>query len=374
MRKAIILIALIFIFAFPQKVMAEDTVIKNTADMFNLDDADRDLKRISSEYEIEGFSLKDTVLKMVSGEYDFSLKNVLKTVLDIAVGQAGDVLYIMKRIIILVLLTSVLEMISGSFSSSGVSKMGQYACSAVMIITIMQSFYYASDMAVQAVNDISETSTTLQPLYVLIMTAEGKAAKMTAAMPVLYSAATVLNHLVKKFVVPGIMFSALMTFINSMSERDILMEFANLISSLCKWSVKGCAGVFMFIMSIIKIGVPSTGLMVGKSIKTAAEAVPVAGSLMSSAAETAASITMAMGNSITAAIMMFIVFISIVPIIRLGMIMLIYKVTAAAIEPVASKRIVRCISQAADYASIFTGLVFTSEVMFITVTALLLSV
>ena len=54
--------------------------------------------------------------------------------------------------------------------------------------------------------------------------------------------------------------------------------------------------------------------------------------------------------------------------------MLIYKVTAAAVEPVASKRIVGCISQAADYASILTGLVFTSEIMFLTVTALLLSV
>ncbi len=299
---------------------------------------------------------------------------MLKTLIRLAAGQAADVLYIMRRIIILVLLTSVLETLSSSFSSEGVSKLGQYVCSAVLVITVMQSFSYASQTVTAAVSTIAQTANTLQPLYMVIMTATGKAAKMTAAVPILYASTAVLNYAVEKIVVPGILFAALITFINSISERDILMEFAKLLSCLSKWSVRLLAGAFMFIMSLIKIGVPDTAIIAGKSIKTAAEAVPVAGPLVSSAAETAAAVTASMGNSITAAIMIFIVAVSIMPVIRLSVIMLIYRLTAALTEPIAPKRIVKCIGQAAEYTAILTGVVFTAEIMFITATALMLAV
>ena len=95
---------------------------------------------------------------------------------------------------------------------------------------------------------------------------------------------------------------------------------------------------------------------------------------MASAAETAAGLVSSIGNSITAAVMIFIVLASIAPVIRLAAIMIIYKLTAAITEPVAPKRIVKCISKAADYTAVLTGVVFTAEIMFITVTALMLAV
>ncbi len=373
-KKALVLAFIMIICFFPQEALADDTTIESVTDMFNLTDVDDSLKEIGEDYGMEEFSLKDTVLKMMTGEYDFSFSGVIKTVLKLIAGQAADVIYMLRRVIILILLSAVLETLSSSFSSEGVSKLGQYVCSAVLIITIMQSFSYASQAASLAVDKIADTSNTLQPLYMLIMTAGGKAAKMSAAVPVLYASTTLLNYAVQNVVIPGILFAALITFINSISERDILMELAELMSFVCKWGVRICAGIFVFIMSVIRIGVPDVAVIAGKSIKTAAEAVPVVGSLMSSAAETAAALTTSTGNAITAAIMLFIVIMSIMPVIRLAVIMLVYKLTAALTEPIAPKRIVKCIERAADYTAILTGIVFTAEIMFITSTAIMLAV
>lgn len=376
MKKIVILLIIFIVFSLPQKVKAEtvDTAIENTVDMFELEKTDNELKRITSEYNMGGFSLKDTALKIISGEYDFSMGTIVKDIVRVICGQAAEVIYTMRKLIIIILLSAILEMLTLSFSSKGIGKLGQYVCSAVLIITIMQSFYFVSKTAVEAVNNIEETSKTLQPLYILIMTAEGKITKMTASVPVLYGSVSMLNYIVSRFVVPLIIFAALITFINSISERDILMEFADLLSTICKFSVKACAGVFVFEMSLIKIGVPDMAIIAGKTIKTAAEAVPIAGNLLSSAAETVTGITMAMGNSITAAVMIFIAVMSIIPVVRLGVIMLVYKFTAAAVQPVTSKRIVKCISQAGDYTAILMGIVFTAEIMFIVVTAIMLSV
>lgn len=373
-KKAFVLALVLLGCFFPQEVLAEDTTIESVVDMFNISEIDVELQSIGEEYGMEKFSLRDSVLKMVTGEYDFSFSEIVKAVLEIIAGQAKDVIYMMRRIIILILLSAVLETMSSSFSSEGVSKLGQYICSAVLIITIMQSFSYASGTASKAVDKIADTSNTLQPLYMLIMTAEGKAAKMSAAVPVLYASTSLLNRIVQNIVIPGILFAALITFINSISEKDILMELAELMSFLCKWSVRICAGAFVFIMSVIRIGVPDVAVIAGKTIKTAAGAVPVVGSLMSSAAETAAALTTSTGNAVTAAIMIFIVIMSIMPVIRLAAIMVIYKFTAAVTEPIAPKRIVKCIGRAADYTAILTGVVFTAEIMFITSTAIMLTV
>ena len=72
--------------------------------------------------------------------------------------------------------------------------------------------------------------------------------------------------------------------------------------------------------------------------------------------------------------MIFIAVISIAPVIRLAAIMLIYKAVAALTEPIASKRIVKCLNSAADYTGILMGLVFSAEIMFIIITALMLMV
>ena len=359
---------------FGQTALAEDMTIENAVDMYGIQEADMGLDEIGEENGVEDFSLRDTVLDMLSGDYDFSLSAIVQRVLRLVAGETADVIYIMKRIIILVLLAAMLEILSSSFSSEGVSKLGQYICSAVIIATVMKSFSYAADAAVDAVDTISGVSTTLQPLYMLIMTSNGRAVEMSAAVPVLYAAAAFINFAVKKFVVPAILLSALITFINSMSERDMLLELAGLMSSACKWGTRICSGAFVFVMSLIKIGTPEVAVIAGKSIKTAAGAVPVVGGLMASAAETAAGLVSSISNSITASVMIFIVLVSIAPVVRLAAIMLVYKLTAAVTEPVAPKRIVKCISKAADYAAILTGIVFTAEIMFITVTALMLAV
>lgn len=374
-KKILAMLIIVFaVAAFPAETYAAETTIENVADMFELSEADENLKDIAKDSGLGDFSLKDMVLKMVTGEEDFHFTDILKSFLKTAAGGTADVLHIMKRVILLILLSAVLETLTSSFKSSGASKLGEYVCSAVLIITIMQSFYYSAQTAFKAISNMTETTQTLQPLYMLIMTATGKATTMSIAVPILYSVTSLITFGVQKVIIPGIIFAALITFINSLSERDMMMEMADLMSFMCKWGVKICAGLFVFVMSLIKIGVPNSAIIAGKSIKTAVEAVPVVGSLMSSAAETAAMLTTSMGNSIAVAVMVFIALISIVPVIRLAMIMLIYKLTAALTQPVASKRIVKCLDRAADYAGILTGLVFTIEIMFITVTALMLAV
>ena len=369
-KKAAVILLSIMIF-LPFEAKAGDLTVEDAVELYRIDEADEALKGLG---EAEDFSLKETVLDMLGGEWEFSLSGIVQRIARIVAGEAAEVIYIMKKVIVLVLLSAILEALSSSFMTAGVGKLGQHICTAVMIATVIRSFSFAAEAAESAVDTINGISTTLQPLYMLIMTSNGRAAEMTVAVPVLYASAAVINFAVKRLVIPAILLSALITFINCLSERDMLLELADLLSRLCKWGTRLCAGAFVFIMSLIKIGTPETAALAGKTIKAAAQAVPVAGPVMASAAETAAEIVSSIGNSVTAAVMVFIALSAAAPVVRLAVITLVYKFTAAVIEPVASKRIVKSVAKAADYAGILTGAVFTAELMFIIVTALMLAV
>ena len=115
-KKAFVLALVLLGCFFPQEVLAEDTTIESVVDMFNISEIDVELQSIGEEYGMEKFSLRDSVLKMVTGEYDFSFSEIVKAVLGIIAGQAKDVIYMMRRIIILILLSAVLETMSSSFS------------------------------------------------------------------------------------------------------------------------------------------------------------------------------------------------------------------------------------------------------------------
>ena len=184
-KKAAVILLSIMIF-LPFEAKAGDLTVEDAVELYRIDEADEALKGLG---EAEDFSLKETVLDMLGGEWEFSLSGIVQRI----AREAAEVIYIMKKVILLVLLSAILEALSSSFMTAGVGKLGQHICTAVMIATVIRSFSFAAEAAESAVDTINGISTTLQPLYMLIMTSNGRAAEMTVAVPVLYASAAVIN-------------------------------------------------------------------------------------------------------------------------------------------------------------------------------------
>ena len=122
-------IVLIFCFGFAQMAYAAETTIESVADMFGLEEIDSELSDIAEDYGADNFSIKDIVLDMLAGNGAYGIKDLLKTIVRTALGSVSDVLYSMRKIIIIIILSALLEILCESFTSSSVSKIGQYVCS-----------------------------------------------------------------------------------------------------------------------------------------------------------------------------------------------------------------------------------------------------
>ncbi|MBR3992245.1 MAG: hypothetical protein IKI92_00085, partial [Anaerotignum sp.] len=156
------------------------------------------------------------------------------------------------------------------------------------------------------------------------------------------------------------------------SEKPMLGKFAELLRQCISWGRKGAAMLFMLLLSLQKIGGGAWNGLAAKTAKIAVGSVPVVGNIMGGAVETAAAVagTLRSGTLVAAAVFLLILCIPLV--IKLLVIMLIFKLTAAAAEFICEERLVECISAAGEYTGLLLGVVFLGEGMFLFSSLLLL--
>ena len=111
----------------------------------------------------------------------------------------------------------------------------------------------------------------------------------------------------------------------------------------------------------------------GKTAKAVVTSIPIVGDVMGGAVDTAAALTgMIRGGTLFATIIFLALFCA-VPLIRLAIMILIYKVTAAVSEPICESRVRKSINAAGDFSVLLFGALFLVECMFLFSAVLLLT-
>ena len=137
--------------------------------------------------------------------------------------------------------------------------------------------------------------------------------------------------------------------------------------------MKGIAFLFMALLSLQKLGGNLLNQGIGKTAKAVITSVPIVGDVMGGAVDTAAALTTMIRGGTLITTIIFLALLCAVPLIRLAIMILIYKITAAVSEPICETRLVKCISGAGDFSVLLFGALFLVECMFLFSAILLLT-
>ena len=136
--------------------------------------------------------------------------------------------------------------------------------------------------------------------------------------------------------------------------------------------MKGMAMGFMLLLSLQKIGGAATNGLATRTAKIVVGAVPIVGDIMGGTVEAAAAVlsTLKSGVLVTAAVLLLLLCLPL--LVKLLVIWLVFRLTAAASEFICEERLVDCISAAGEYTGLLLGIVFLGEGMFLFSALLLL--
>ena len=214
-------------------------------------------------------------------------------------------------------------------------------------------------MTMDAVKTITYTMEILLPILIAILISMGQIASGTIMSPLLLTAVTIFQFIIKNVILPAIFLSTVFTLLNCLTEKD----YVNQLAKFLRQAALFITGIVLTLMTGIiaiqgLIAKTSDSLIIGTAKYSLDAFIPIVGGF---AADTAELFLKCMG-SIKSVVGVFgillILCLILTPIIKILVIALVYKVTALLIEPVASKKI------AAGVADVGTCLIMMGSVLF----------
>lgn len=329
---------------------------------YDFDEIDDSLAQIFPE---EKLSFKDTVLGILDGEMELTGK-LLNRLVKEQVGYAfGSCKSNLIHMLLLALMAALFTNFSNVFQNKQISEMSFYVIYLMMIALTMNSFQSVTDWVSDGVNMISRFMSVFCPIYfVAVSVAKGS---VTAAA--FYNLVLFLIYLVElvisRFLLPVIHVYIMIRILNHLSEEDYLSKFAELLEIAVSWILKTFVAGIVGINLVQGLINPAIDTVKRSVITRGAEAIPGIGDVLGGTAEVVAGTAVLIKNGIGMAGAVICFALCIVPLVQVAMIVLMYKLSAAVIQPISDKRVIGCLESVSEGCRLLLSVVFTTGLLFL---------
>lgn len=311
------------------------------------------------------FDFNDYINKLINGEEAFSFSNIGKQLLNSVKGEISGNIGTFINLVTIALIAALFTNLSLAFKNSQVSETGYYITYLLLFGLLISTFIMASKIAADTIGAILDFMKALAPTYLMsVAFCTGATTSM-----VYYEGAllliTLVDFIIIKVVIPLINFYLVIMLANNLSKEDTLSKLAGLFSSAINWLLKSLLAAVIGFNTIQGLIVPVADQVKRSVLLKASEAIPAVGDALGGVTETILGAGVLLKNAIGVTGLIVIITICAVPLIKLLMIAVVYKVGSAALQPISDKRFIECISASAKSASMLLQTVFVGAVLFI---------
>lgn len=315
-----------------------------------------------------------TVVKAVKGELGLSPAEILKNFGGALFSEIHELLGIIRDMIIIVVLGAIFKALSSSLKTKSVSELGFYVNYIIVVTLLLSSFGGCVGVMRDFVGELCRFAEAAMPLMVSLMVISGNPGTAYVFNPIIMFGISGLEALINNFITPAIVFAAVLEIVNNISNGETLQKLAELVKKAASLSLKALAVIFGAVLSLQRISAPIVNGIAVKAAKTAVGAVPVVGQALNGAVDAVLYWSGAVKNGVMVAVILAIALMCLTPVIKIAAFMLVYKLTAALIQPICDKRIVNAVSAAGSLAAIALGACALAGVMFVFMAMIIISI
>lgn len=319
------------------------------------------------EYYIPGENgYNDNVEKIMTGNFSLNPINIFNYIWTMLIDEVTTSRSLIINIIIIATAAGILNILKCSLGPGGSGDAAFFSCFTLTAIAISKLLTTAIGYGANVIEHLTGFITKICPVITILLVSSGKAASAGSFYPVLSASIYAVSFIIDKFIIPLIYLSAILGIVNNIGERVQLKNLNNLIKSFSKWILTGILTVFTGINAIYGFSVPVLDAVSLKALKfTVGSCVPVVGGLVSDTVETVLSGAKLMKNAVGTAGIISVITICLVPIIKLGAIILMLKLAAASVEPITDKRICNMINDIISPITMIFSMVVSAAMLFI---------
>jgi len=308
---------------------------------------------------------RNSIYELIKSNGEFSFKHMIFGLLEFIFHELILNGQLLGTLLMLTLFSVVLQTMHHALERSAVSRIAYFVVYIVLIFIALNSFYLAAEYAQEAINTMSSFMIALIPLILGLMASFGNAVSVSFFHPIIIFLVNISGVLVSTIVLPLLFVSALMQIVSSLSENYKITQLADLFKSVSL----AVLGVFLTIfLGVTSVQGAASAVQDGIAMKTAkfitGNFIPVIGRTLTDAADTILSASLLLKNAIGIVGLLIVIFFAIFPALKIFAIAIIYKISAAVLQPVGGGPVITVLQTISTYIIYILGALLAVSFMF----------
>jgi len=327
---------------------------------------------IDSEYDI---NIHNVFNNLITGEKTNIGNTVLNKVLTILGSEVKENIAIIIKIICIAIISSILNNLANNYGNSEVTQIGVFISYISIIVIVMSSFNNILGIISTSITTLNSFIYSLVPILFSLVLATGSITTSTIFQPIILFLITAIDVLLTKIIIPVTLVYTVINIVSDIGEKVQLSKLAGIIKSTTVWALGLSLTLLIGVMSLEGSLSSSIDGVTGKTAKAAVtNFIPVVGKVLGDSVETVLGSINILKNGIGVVGVIVIVSICLAPIIKIAIIMGMYYLLSAIIEPICDNKIVKCINHVGDSMKMLLAIVTSISVMYIVAITLVVKI
>ena len=347
--------------------MEYETIINEQLDSMDLSQLEDILDELPEELPItDGLTVDSIINDLINGEPLFDSEKTIDIIKELFFTEVRSSIILGCEILAVCIIIGLLNNFSNSFGSKTVSSLGTIICGFVVIALCIGSFYRTYESCSQTMDIMTNTMLVLLPIMIPLLISMGGISSGSIMDPVIISSVTGFNFIMQHVVLPLIFLSAIFVLVNSITDKDYVKKLAVFMRRSALFITGLTITIFSGITAIQGLMTKSADSILMKTARFSIDNfIPIIGGFAADSLDLVINCIGVIKSAVGIIGIIIIVSLLTLPVIKILAIAVIYKITAIASEPVATKNISDSLNEIGTSAVTLTVVLAAGALMFL---------
>lgn len=328
-----------------QEMTAEGTAVLELPDYLELSDLEENLRGMT---DFSDLSFSDLVLELLQGKLPSGISGLWGEVWRLLFSYLGGQKQLAVQILLIALFSAVCTNFIRVFENSQIADISFYMMYLLIGTLLIGAFAEMQALTVNTLKSLFQFVTLLLPAYVVTIVFSAGSVSALGFYELTLLSVHILQLLFIKMVLPLIQIYVVFLFFNQLTQEDLFSQASEFLKTLLEWILKTTTAILVGLQTIQCLVAPAVDTLKNSTAHRIVKALPGVGGLMDSAAETIAGSALVIKNAVGVAGMIVVLLICLLPFLKLGLSVLLFRLLCALLQPISEKRMVDCIRSFSD--------------------------
>ena len=330
----------------------------------------------ANEYTGEFFNdidISNILISAISGEVDNN--TIYERIQNLFGDELKTGIKTLLSILVIIIIHSILKSASENLENDAISTIIYYVQYIAIVTIIMSNFTDIVQMVKDTANNLVGFMNCLVPILLSLMIYTGSITTSSILEPIILFMINFIGNLIETVFIPLTLIIAVICIVSKISDKVQIEKLAKFMKSSMIWVLGIILTIFVGVLSIEGTLSSSVDGITAKTAKAVvSSAVPIVGKILGDAVDTVLGCGIVLKNAVGFVGVIVIIGICIMPIIKLGILTICYKLVSSVCEPIADGKIINLLEQIGDIFKILLAILSAISFMVIIGTTLVIKI